>query len=255
MSRARLAPTRSNLLRARRRLERVEKGTDLLRRKREALVSELFQLARPAVDSRELIAERVRRASPLLLEALALHGQAGLRALGWPPREIAVEIRTSRLWGISIADITRKPPLRRTPRVRGAAPGSIGPVAMEAATQFELLVDLLLEAAPRELLLRRLGEALARTSRQVHALEQSVAPGLRQQITRVLGMLEEREREERLRLKHFLGKRRASVGGSDGRYEVGQDEEQPEHQVEAGGQRGERPPRLAGRLEEAQRSA
>jgi len=46
------APTRQNLLALERRLHHVAKGTALLRRKREALVAELFRLARPAVSAR-----------------------------------------------------------------------------------------------------------------------------------------------------------------------------------------------------------
>jgi vacuolar-type H+-ATPase subunit D/Vma8 len=68
-------------------------------------------------------------------------------------------------------------------------------------------VDLLVEAAPRELLLRRLGAALTRTSRQVHALEQRVMPTLDDQIARVSRALDEREREEKFRMKHLLMKR------------------------------------------------
>jgi V/A-type H+-transporting ATPase subunit D len=204
-----VAPTRMNLLRSRRRLERLEKGIDLLKRKREALVKELFDLARPAVESREAITERMREVSPLLLSALSLHGEAGLRAMAWPAREIALEIRASRLWGIPVADIEARPPLRRTVAARGTAPAITGPAAEELATRFEIIAEMLLDAAPREILLRRLGEALAQTSRQVHALEERMAPSLRAQIGRIERTLDEREREEHLRLKHFLGKRLA----------------------------------------------
>jgi len=63
------APTRQNLIGLERRLERVAKGTALLRRKREALVAELFRLARPAATARVSIAERAATAYPLLLGA------------------------------------------------------------------------------------------------------------------------------------------------------------------------------------------
>src|SRR3990172_492949 len=76
-----IALTRLNLLRAVRRLIRIEKGVELLRRKREALVAEFFQAARPAADARAGIADRARRAYPALLRALALHGSSGLRAM------------------------------------------------------------------------------------------------------------------------------------------------------------------------------
>ena len=78
---------------------------------------------------------------------------------------------------------------------RGTAPGSTGPSAAEATARFEALADLLLDAAPREMLLRRLGQALAQTSRQVNTLEQRLAPTIEGQMTSVRRTLEERERE------------------------------------------------------------
>jgi len=205
------APTRMNLLRAQKRLLQVEKGIDLLQRKREALAAELFGLVTPAVDARRLINEQTARAYPVLLRALTVHGQAGLRALSWPARDLELEIKPRTVWGIAASDIVSTPALGRTLGARGAAPGSTGPAASEAAAQFEILAALLLDAAPREMLVRRLGEALARTSRQLNTLDQRVAPGLRDHIAVVQRTLEEREREERLRLKHLLNKRKTST--------------------------------------------
>jgi V/A-type H+-transporting ATPase subunit D len=193
-----------NLLRAARRLVRVRKGVELLRRKREALVTELFKLARPAADARARIGNETQRAYPALLRALAIHGHAGLRALGWPGRELSVEVEPGSVWGIAVSAVLSRPTLARTLPARGTAPGPTGPAAATAAARFEALVELLLEAAPREMLLRRLGEALSQTSRQVNTLEQRLAPGLEGQMSRVRGALDEREREERLRLRHLL---------------------------------------------------
>lgn len=212
MSTNRVAPTRMNLLRASRRLGRVHKGVELLRRKREALVTELFKLARPAADARVQIAAETRRAYPALLHALAARGRAVLRAAGWPGRDVAVEIEPGSVWGIAVSTIVRRPALVRTLAARGTAPGGSGPAAAEATTRFEVLAELLLDAAPREMLLRRLGRALAQTSRQVNTLEQRLAPGLEVQIAAVRRALEEREREERLRLRHLLKRRRAGPG-------------------------------------------
>ncbi len=205
MSRAgRFPPTRMGLLSARRRLERVEKGRDLLRRKREALVKELFRLARPAIDARSLIDEEARASYAALLGALADSGRAGVRATGWPDREIPLTVRTVQIWGVPVAEITGAPPVQRSLETRATTPGMAGSATLDAARRFEALADLLISAAPREMLLRRLGEALSRTSRQVHALEQRLAPDLLAQIRRIEASLDQREREEHLRLKHFL---------------------------------------------------
>ena len=203
----RTSPTRMNLLRAARRLGQVTRGVGLLRRKREALVTELFKLARPAADARASIADAGIRAYPLLLTALTVHGRAGLRALSWPERLIQVEVEGGSLWGIAISRIAARPVLVRTLAARGTTPALTGPAAAAAASAFERHADLLLEAAPREMLIRRLGEALAQTSRQVNTLERRLAPALRAAVTDMRRTLDEREREERLRLKRVLDAR------------------------------------------------
>jgi V/A-type H+-transporting ATPase subunit D len=205
------APTRQNLLGLQRRLERVAKGTGLLRRKREALVAELFRLARPAADVRVSIAQRAASAYPILLGALAESGYSDARAVGWPARELRVELRSAQVWGMAVSEILERPPIRRTLAARGTGPG-IPPALHDTAVAFEELTELLLDAANREALLRRLGEALARTSRQVNTLERSVGPTLERHLARVRRSLDEREREERFRLQRITG-----AAGSSGR--------------------------------------
>jgi vacuolar-type H+-ATPase subunit D/Vma8 len=107
------------------------------------------------------------------------------------------------VWGVPVARIVSRPPVARSIAARGHAPGLAGPASVEAAREFERLTELLLDAATREMLIRRLGDALAQASRQVHTLERRVAPTLVQQMTSVRHSLEEREREEHLRLKHL----------------------------------------------------
>lgn len=201
------ALTRYNLLRARRRRDRVRKGTDLLVRKRRALVAELFRLAGPAVDAREEVAERAARAYPALLRALARHGGHDLRAIGWPRRTVEVRIRQAKVWGTGVAEIVERSPVRRSLPARGTAPGSTGPAAAAAADEFEAVVERLLDVASRETLMRRLGDALSRTSRQLNTLEQRVTPGLERQIAATRRVLEEREREEHGRIHHLLRRR------------------------------------------------
>jgi V/A-type H+-transporting ATPase subunit D len=198
------APTRYNLIRSKRRLGRVERGTDLLRRKRQALVGELFRLARAAVDARAGVEKGAEAFYPALLRALAGPGGDGLEAAGWPPRDIEVEILTARTWGIGIAEIIDRSPILRSLPARGTAPALTGPAAAEAAGRLEVLIELLLDAASREMLIRRLGHALAHTSRQLNTLELRVAPELGEQIARTRRILEEREREEHARVKHLM---------------------------------------------------
>jgi len=208
-SRSRVSATRVGLLRAQQRLDRLQRGTSLLRRKREALVGELFRIARSAADTRAEIDLQARKAWPVLLRALSADGGAGLRALSWPARDVRVQVRTGQLWGVIVSDIVEAPRFARTLAARGVAPGP-SPAAVEAAADFEKLADLLVGAAPREMLLRRLGEALAQTSRQVNSLEHHLTPELQQQLLAVRRTLDEREREEHVRLGLLARHGRAS---------------------------------------------
>ena len=205
--RRRVSSTRSSLLRARAQLGRVRKGATLIRRKREALVTHLFNLARPAVDAREAIQTSVNEAYAALVPALAVNGVDALRGLAEPLKPVHVELHPAQIWGVSVADITRERGMRRTLDARATPPGSSGPAVTEAATRFEALADLLLDAASREMCVARLATAVAQTSQQLHVLEQRLEPALRREIATVQRTLEEREREEHLALKHLQRKR------------------------------------------------
>jgi V/A-type H+-transporting ATPase subunit D len=202
MARDRISATRMNLVRARRELDRVKRGIGLTRRKREALVAELFRLARPAVDVRARIADAATQAAEALAHALAVHGVAGLDAMAWTLREPTVELRAAQVWGLAVSDVIDRTPVARTFDARGLAPSGVGPSAGDAAARFEALADLLIDAAPREQRVRRLSEAVADTTRRLLTLEQHVAPRLATQVATVRQQLEEREREEHLRLRH-----------------------------------------------------
>ena len=120
------------------------------------------------------------------------------------PRDATAELRSTQVWGIPVAELLSRPLVRRTLAARGTPPGAVPASAIRAGTAFEELADALLEAAGREALLRRLGEALARTSRQVNTLERRIGPELRRRIGAIRRTLAEREREDLVRLTRRL---------------------------------------------------
>ncbi|MGB5696555.1 MAG: V-type ATP synthase subunit D [Polyangiales bacterium] len=208
MSERRVPPTRSGLVRASAQLGRVRKGRELLNRKREALITELFKSARPALHARQEVEERAQEAYRALLRALAAHGQASLTTYAWPVREISVGIEHHQIWGIAVPSVLSHSPIRRTLTARETAAPAVGPAAAQTATEFEKLVELVLEALPKEQLVRRLGDALAKATRQVNTLQLRVEPTLTAELRAVKRMLEERERDERSRLRHVLRRRK-----------------------------------------------
>jgi V/A-type H+-transporting ATPase subunit D len=204
---ARTPATRSALLQLRRELAQVDRAAGLLRRKREALVGELFRSARPALDLRERIARQAALAYDALLEALALHGSSGLTALGLPEQRIEVELRPGIVWGVPVTEVVSVKPVRRSLAARGTAPSLTHIEGVEAADHFEELLALLLQTATAEERLRRLGAALARATRQMRVLEERLAPTIAERIARVREHLDQEEREMRVRLGIFAGRR------------------------------------------------
>lgn len=208
MTRGSRAPaTRSSLMRSRRRLLQVRKGAALLKRKRESLVDELFSRARKAVTSREGIDAQAREAWKALWEALAAQGAEGLAPLGWPTREIEVDLEAVELWGLKVVELADRPAVVRGLAARGVLPAPGEAAAEEAARGFETLIEQLLDAAPQEHLMRRLGQVLSRTTRLVNTLEQRVATELSSELSSIQRTLEEREREEHLRVKRLIARR------------------------------------------------
>jgi len=182
----------------------VREGTDLLRRKREALVRALLEHARPAVDDRERISRAASAAYPALVDALAENGRASLLASAEPLPDVSVTVQSTLVWGLAVGSVTEAPRLERTLEARGTHPGPTSAATIEAAELFETFAELLLEAAPRDVLLRALGRSVAQTSRQVRALEQRVEPALSSAVIQMTTLLDEREREEHTRLRRFV---------------------------------------------------
>lgn len=201
-----VTPTRSGLLRAGARLARVQKGRQLLNRKREALISELFRSARPALAARKQVEESARGAYASLLQALAARGSDALRTYSWPTRELSVELEHRQVWGIPVPSVVSHTDIRRTLTDRETTGASVGPAAAQAAMEFEALVEVVLESLPKEQLIRRLGVALSKTTRQVNTLQLRVEPTLNAELRSLRAMLEERERDERSRLRHVLSR-------------------------------------------------
>lgn len=203
MSSAKIPGTVDGLLRARRRVARIERGMDLLKRKREALVRRLLGLSKPLEENRERIERQASQAYESLLAALSGDREALVESHAWPTRPVDVTLGFGTEWGVPVASVEDHTPLRRDSLRRSTPPAGTDPAAVEAGDRFAELVELLLAVATEEARVERLGQALARASRQHETLERRVAPRLRTGIQRVRRMLDEREREDKLRRRHL----------------------------------------------------
>ncbi len=96
----------------------------------------------------------------------------------------------------------------RDAAARTLVPGQYQPAAAVAAQAFERLLEVLLAPAPEESTIRCLGRELAHTVRLVNVLEQRVAVDLAHARVQVRRTLDEREREEAVRLRRIAARAR-----------------------------------------------
>ena len=100
------------------------------------------------------------------------------------------------------------------PDARGSSVTSWGPAGVDAARRHEEALDVLLRIASREIHLARLGEETQETSRRINALEQLLLPALGGEAARIEAALDERDREDAVRLKRLRSKRARGGGAS-----------------------------------------
>lgn len=199
--------TRMGLLEVRARRGVAGRGARLLRAKREVLASELWKLVQDVLEGRARLDEALRGAVKALELARALDGEEELASLALPAaRAVPLAVTVRRVWGVP-TPVVGSPPLARAVDQRGSAATSWGPAGAAAARRHEEALEVLLTIASRELHLTRLGDEIQETSRRINALEQLVLPALAADVTRIAAALDERDREDAVRLKRFRSRR------------------------------------------------
>jgi len=125
---------------------------------------------------------------------------------------VEIEAGVTTVMGVRVPRIQHRPVGRLAP-MRGYSLAATTPRIDDAADRFEAQVDLVLQVVAGEVRLRRLAAEIATTTRRVNALEQVVIPQLVANRDAIQRVLEEREREDRFRLKRVQMKRAVTPGG------------------------------------------
>ena len=202
-----VSPTRMNLITRKAQIKLAKQGVDLLKNKRDALIKEFFELVKPVVGLRKALEMKQGDAKWKLFLALSAEGPERLGSISLAcHRNFEIELNRRNLWGIRVADIKRSP-VRRGLLERGYAITGTGSRIDEATLSFEELLDSILELAPVETKLKKMGEEIKKTSRRVNALEQRLIRRLNSEQRYIQQVLEEREREDIFRMKRIKGKK------------------------------------------------
>lgn len=193
---AQLLPTKGNLMLVKRSRTLAKTGYELMDKKRTILVKEMMERLESAKQLQARIDTQFRDAYTALQRANIRHGLAeALSELA--PIDESIDIRSRSVMGVVIPRITSEiqPPALPYPLT------GTGPALDEAYMQFYELKKLLLELAEMETAIYRLADAIKKTQKRTNALRNIVLPGLDTDIRRIADALEEKEREEYVRLK------------------------------------------------------
>jgi V/A-type H+-transporting ATPase subunit D len=210
---AELSATRTELLARRAQVDLATRGRDLLKDKRAALMKEFGYLGASVVDVIEELGRGAVEARRALVDAVSADGvetvaSAALAASG----DVTTRLSSRNVAGVRVVDLEHEPVAR--PRTgRGYDLVATTPHVDAAAAGFERQLDRLLDVAATELSLRRLATEITRTTRRVNALEHVVIPRLERERDAIQAVLDERELEDRVRLRRAraAGRRRASA--------------------------------------------
>ncbi len=195
-----------NLLQRRQQAKIAIQGVDLLKRKRDALVADFFNVVRQSLAARERLTAACEEAYVMLALAKAWEGREALEAAAMGDRrELLVDIAVRNVWGTKIPEVAVKE-VRRTLLERGHNPVTTSARTVESAANFEEVLNAILEVAATEVKLKKIGEEIKKTTRRVNALEQVVIPRLLGETRYIQSVLEQRAREDVFRLKRIKKK-------------------------------------------------
>ena len=190
-------PTRSELLYRKQQINLAMMGTELLKKKRDALLREFL----PIIDETMKLSLRLERMTE------AVEGRKVLRSVGFATKgEVLVDISGTHVMGVPIPVIRKSSAPLKNELERGYSITGVGARVDQTAMKFEEIVDIMIQSADIETRLRRLGEELQKTNRRVNALENIVVPELAEQVKFIFNSLDERAREDHFRLKKVKSK-------------------------------------------------
>lgn len=211
-------PNRTILLQLKEKVRTVGESLAILKARRQALVAELLQTARPFLRSRQALRERYAEALGELAATRALEGEPVVAAMAAvTQRELPVELVERNILGVRYREIQASAPVRRPVEARNYDFYRTTVHAEEAIDRFEQLAEAMLPLAAFEHKVQRLGEEIVRLSRKTRVLEERVQPQLRREIKGIAMYIAEREREEYFRLKRFKQRQTSGRGDDQGR--------------------------------------
>ncbi|MFC1692076.1 V-type ATP synthase subunit D [Candidatus Latescibacterota bacterium] len=204
------SPTRMNLISRKSQLGLAGDGVNLLKHKREVLMVEFMNLVKPLSEKQRRLHKEMVEAFHCMNTARAVDGRGDLQsAAHLREKKVSIDIHMEKNWGLEIPKIDTIEELK--PDFMDSHSDSVSLRIFETRDRFEKVLKHVLELAPIEVSLKRLGREIQKTTRRINALEIMLIPRLRDEIRFIRNTLEEREREDNFRLRRIKNKKGGGI--------------------------------------------
>jgi V/A-type H+-transporting ATPase subunit D len=208
-----VSATRSELLARRAREATARRGHDLISQKRSALIVELRKIGHEVSQKRADLEQTAARARRALHRAQAIDSPEAVRSAGHAARrDVSAQLGSRSVAGVRVMDL-QPDRVTRSRADRGYALTASTATIDSVAESFETEMEALLDLAAAEVNLRRLVAEVARTTRQINALEHVVIPRLVAEQRVITGALDQRTLEDRIRITRRAGANDSPAGG------------------------------------------
>ena len=197
-----IKPTRSELLKVKRQIKLAKSGYGLLKKKRDGLILEFFEILKKAKTIRQELVDEYKIAFEKINIARTLEGDLKIKSIAMAIKDVPeIKLETKNIMGVKVPKIEsseiKKAFMERDYGVYNSS------AIDEAASAYENVVEKIIIAAEVETSMRKLLNEIEKTKRRVNALEFVVIPKLEKIKSFIQLRLEEVERENIFRMKRI----------------------------------------------------
>ncbi|MFW5747749.1 MAG: V-type ATP synthase subunit D [bacterium] len=189
---AKIAPTKTNLIRTKQELQFARQGHELLDQKRNILVIELLNLVDQAVDFDSRVREALSEAHSSLQKAVLEAGKITLvHVSGADNMKAEINLSRRKVMGVPLpvvdTDFQANPPYYSPLGTSSWTDVSLG--------AFQKALEMMGRLAELKVSIMRLAKEVKKTIRKVNALEKIAIPDLEESVDFIRNRLEENERD------------------------------------------------------------
>lgn len=197
--------TRSELINLKRKIKLADAGHKLLKKKRDGLIMEFFEVLKKARNLRRELNEKYSIGHEKMRSATAFEGIVNIKSVAFALRERpSIELEVKNIMGVTVPAI-KSGSVRKNLLERGYGMLSTSMRINNLVNAYEDLLEQVITAGEIETTMRKLLKEIESTKRRVNALEFVVIPQLKEHASFINFRLEEMERENIFRMKKIKG--------------------------------------------------